>query len=994
MTSRGPGRPVFLPLLLLLKTCTVAGEDLSWMSDIVATDFEKQMAETDALSRYFTKEKNDSKVFPTWETMKARVGEFTNVNASKIHNHNYNDMTAFLKQTSLNYPNITHLYSAGKSVEGRDLWVLIVSDRPREHELLEPELKIVGNMHGNEVVGREALLYLIEILCVNYGKNLFLTEIVNNARIHLMPSMNPDGYERGMPGDRISAMGRSNANDVDLNRNFPAIYPEHREQSGGGDPEKENVAVMKWLKSYPFVLSANLHGGSLVANYPYDDSVTGKDGIYTPSLDDMLFVELSYRYARAHSKMWKTGRRCGLSADGDNFLNGITNGAGWYHLAGGMQDWQYEHTNCLEITIEMGCFKFPTDDMLPKLWEEHQFALLSFLEMGLTGVYGIVTDRNNNTVANATISMDSGKTTRATDKGEYWRLLTPGTHMLTVSGQGLESDSFTVTVEAGTRAVRHDVQLLTCGDNETKSDYYIRGRGKVPMAVIAFNESGASVLYELARLTCSGDLTLDDDVSLLIVPHYNKPDASTITDKIREFNPSTFLVVADGFVETITFSIAENQPKLFNKAKLDESLNKALAFEIGIAVGCDQMVTLDRKAATVGTVLNIIKTAMVKDAVQEFSVVPSMNPSDHFTPEQSVMVTSASLSGLEKSKCVTEVKPPNEMLRLLKMGSGKPPYTLVAAIEKRTEALVYEMMTRWCESPSNEGVEKVLKESTLILMPEIPHTQLNCHDYNTISPFKKLLNDVIQAVPQIDFVLLFGTGGLKVRYINETLGVADRMAVAFKAAHGSMQNADTDACSRSMPNERESIRPFTWNDTKSALVENFSSPDALLAQIGCCYENLATGQLFEENRHGIRRAFEERIRGVRIIVDDEPLTYEVNGGVRSTEFKGPRFINLPNGLHHVVLYQKDTIFSKFDVQISDQTPTVEKNLVSRSSNLIVVSIASLLIIVACLFAFRQRVTTVLNRRGFFTGSKEGFERIPLYKSDDEDEEDVFDMQKL
>jgi hypothetical protein len=30
-----------------------------------------------------------------------------------------------------------------------------------------------------------------------------------------------------------------------------------------------------------------------------------------------------------------------------------------YHLSGGMQDWQYVHTNALEITIEMGCFKFP-----------------------------------------------------------------------------------------------------------------------------------------------------------------------------------------------------------------------------------------------------------------------------------------------------------------------------------------------------------------------------------------------------------------------------------------------------------------------------------------------------------------------------------------------------------------------------------------------------------------------------------------------------------
>uniref|UniRef100_A0A8R1IDG8 Peptidase_M14 domain-containing protein n=1 Tax=Caenorhabditis japonica TaxID=281687 RepID=A0A8R1IDG8_CAEJA len=114
--------------LFLMVIATFAQQDLSWKADIFASDREMQMSEA----------------------------------------------------TRLNYPNITHLYSVGKSVEGRELWVLIISDKPTEHEILEPELKIVGNMHGNE--------------------------LVNNARFHLMPSMNPDGYEKGYPGDRISAM--------------------------------------------------------------------------------------------------------------------------------------------------------------------------------------------------------------------------------------------------------------------------------------------------------------------------------------------------------------------------------------------------------------------------------------------------------------------------------------------------------------------------------------------------------------------------------------------------------------------------------------------------------------------------------------------------------------------------------------------------------------------------------------------------------------------
>lgn len=55
-----------------------------------------------------------------------------------------------------------------------------------------------------EVVGRETLLALAEILLVNYGKNAWLSGLVEGTRIHILPSMNPDGYERGTVGDKMS----------------------------------------------------------------------------------------------------------------------------------------------------------------------------------------------------------------------------------------------------------------------------------------------------------------------------------------------------------------------------------------------------------------------------------------------------------------------------------------------------------------------------------------------------------------------------------------------------------------------------------------------------------------------------------------------------------------------------------------------------------------------------------------------------------------------
>jgi predicted deacylase len=75
-----------------------------------------------------------------------------------------------------------------------------------------PNFKYIANMHGDEVVGRELLIRLITHLLNNYGHNDTITYLIDNTHIYLMPSMNPDGFELGQ---------RENANNVDLNRNFP-----------------------------------------------------------------------------------------------------------------------------------------------------------------------------------------------------------------------------------------------------------------------------------------------------------------------------------------------------------------------------------------------------------------------------------------------------------------------------------------------------------------------------------------------------------------------------------------------------------------------------------------------------------------------------------------------------------------------------------------------------------------------------------------------------
>ena len=375
--------------------------------------------------------------------------------------HHSNDaMYAFMHSIAQRYPAITRVYSIGKTVHQKELMVMEISDNPGVHEPGEPEFKYIGNMHGNEVTGRETLLHLIEYLCASYGKNARITELVDGTRIHILPTMNPDGYENAHEGDRSGVVGRTNGHSVDLNRNFPDRNGPRRTQP---KREPETLAVMEWIKEYPFVLSANLHNGALVANYPYDNSKNGHSH-YTASPDDDIFIQLALAYSEAHTTM-HLGHPC--PGDRSGFKNGITNGAAWYSVDGGMQDYNYLNSNCFEITVEQGCVKFPYAHELESIWDANKEALLKYIEEVHKGVKGFIRDVNGNAISGAIINVKGrDHSIHSVDDGDYWRLLVPGTYTLEVSAEGYNTATVEVKVNEGP-ASEVDITLLHDGETVT-----------------------------------------------------------------------------------------------------------------------------------------------------------------------------------------------------------------------------------------------------------------------------------------------------------------------------------------------------------------------------------------------------------------------------------------------------------------------------------------------------------------------------------------------
>uniref|UniRef100_A0A8B9FR18 Peptidase M14 domain-containing protein n=1 Tax=Amazona collaria TaxID=241587 RepID=A0A8B9FR18_9PSIT len=147
----------------------------------------------------------------------------------------------------------------------------------------------------------------------------------------------------------------------------------------------------------PFVLGANLQGGEKLVSYPFD---TARPLQETP--DHAIFRWLAISYASAHLTMSETFRGGCHTQDMTNAM-GIVQGAKWHPRAGSMNDFSYLHTNCLELSIYLGCDKFPHESELQQEWENNKESLLTFMEQVHRGIKGLVTDQQGEPIANATI---------------------------------------------------------------------------------------------------------------------------------------------------------------------------------------------------------------------------------------------------------------------------------------------------------------------------------------------------------------------------------------------------------------------------------------------------------------------------------------------------------------------------------------------------------------------------------------------------------------
>lgn len=182
--------------------------------------------------------------------------------------------------------------------------------------------------------------------------------------------------------------------------------------------------------------------------------------VNSPSPDDAIFRTLANAYSSAHKKM-KLGMPC--PREQETFRGGITNGAQWYTLFGGMQDWNYINTNDYDITLELGCYKYPPHMQLNEYWTDNREALVAYIERVHMGIKGFVLDKTTGLpiAGNATIEVDEIRHTVVSGPdGDYFRLLKPGgTFTVSAVADGYERSTQKVYVPNG--LVDPETQMLS-----------------------------------------------------------------------------------------------------------------------------------------------------------------------------------------------------------------------------------------------------------------------------------------------------------------------------------------------------------------------------------------------------------------------------------------------------------------------------------------------------------------------------------------------------
>lgn len=371
----------------------------------------------------------------------------------------YTVFTQMMAQFQSTYPTLCRIDTILASTPGgRKILVAKISKNVNVNED-EPEFLYSSTMHGDETTGGILLLRLASYLLSNYGTVPRVTNLLDNMEIYLCPFANPDGTyatSNNTIGSSPTST-RANSNNVDLNRNYPDPWTGPHPDGEVWQPETQ--AFMAFASAHNFVMSGSFHGGAELMNYPWDYYTTS--GRVQPDASWWLYVSKEYADS-CKSAASNNGYFTDVQYSG--MYPGVTEGADWYIVEGGRQDYMNYWHHCREVTVECSLDKTLGTENLNTYWNYNFKSLLQYMEQALYGIRGVVTDATTGLPLKAKVFVnshdaDSTDVYSSLPVGNYHRPIKGGTYSVTYSAPCYQAQTHTITV-GDKQSFRKDIQLV------------------------------------------------------------------------------------------------------------------------------------------------------------------------------------------------------------------------------------------------------------------------------------------------------------------------------------------------------------------------------------------------------------------------------------------------------------------------------------------------------------------------------------------------------
>ncbi len=303
----------------------------------------------------------------------------------------FDEVVEKLDDMAANYPNlITPKVSIGQSIEGREQWMVRISDNPGVDEG-EPQVLYTALHHAREPESMMQMIFFMYYLLENYDTDPEVQNIVNNTDMYFIPVVNPDGYEYNRTTNpNGGGMWRKNRRNngggsygVDPNRNYGYKWgwdnngssPDPGDETYRGTAafsEPEIANMRDFVNAHNFLLAFNYHTFSNLLLYPWG---------WTEELcpDNDAFATMSFMMTAENGYIWGPSSTTIYPTNGD------------------ANDWMYgEQTMKNKIfssTTEVGGYDdgfWPPQSRIIPLAQENMLA--NFLLAYFAGNYATVKD--------------------------------------------------------------------------------------------------------------------------------------------------------------------------------------------------------------------------------------------------------------------------------------------------------------------------------------------------------------------------------------------------------------------------------------------------------------------------------------------------------------------------------------------------------------------------------------------------------------------------